>query len=158
MLNPKTYDLDIKDIWAGWYWDGKVWCRLKREDYDAEWYCEDYVMDVASSSDLLSNWCEYLPGVTEYDDYGSFTITFDMDEVVDAGWDEAKLIRVLRAMTIAINRRQHLEATDESYQYETTDVYGAKITYWRNPALVPLPGMLSKDYPGEIDASGDRRP
>ena len=154
----KGYHLGIGDIRATWYWDGKVWRRMQREDYDAEWYCEDYEMGVAETSDMLANLCEYLRGVKEYDDYGDFSITFDMGGVEAAGWDEARLVNTLEIMANALNRRQILKAQGEPYLYETTDDWGAKHTYWRHPALVPLGGMLHKDYPEEIQPTGDRRP
>lgn len=154
----KGFHLGIKDIFQAWHWNGRRWRKMRREDYDAEWFCEDYECGVASTSDILSNLCEYLPGVKEWDDYGDFSITFDMDEVRCAGWPEDYLIEILEKMAHKVNRCKTINATDAPYLYTSTDAWGADHTYYRHPAMEPLDGMLHKDFPADLDTTGDRRP
>lgn len=153
----KGYHLGIKDMYQGWFWDGNVWKKLARADYRSDWFMEDYEFGVATTGDVLANLCEYLPGVREWDDYGDFSVTFDMGDVEEVKWNEARLVSELKRMAHKVNRCRILFATDEPYHYTTKDAYGSDITYPRHPALKPLEGMVNKDYPADLDTTGDRR-
>lgn len=150
----KGYHLGIKEIHAQWYSDGRWWRRLKKWRRESEWFSEEYEGHVADTSDLLGAWFTYLPGVKDWDDYGDLSVTFNMDEVEEVHWTEERLIAVLQTMANKVNRCQKIEATGEPWSDDYHDSYGHPRVRTRHPALVPLEGMLHKDYPAEMDPTG----
>ncbi len=150
----KSFSLGIeehlRDEWA--FRMGK-WRRMKPSFRDEEWFCEDYEYGVAETKDMLECWLNYLPGVKEWDDYGDFSITFDMDEVLEAGWCEQFLIEMLGDMVTYIKMRRVIRA-EEPWLYTTKDAYGNEVRYHRHPAIEVLSGMLDKDYPSELTPTG----
>ncbi len=156
----KTYTLGIKNVSTAWAWQTNAWRKLTREDYGSVWY-EDYSMGVASTSNLLENWCEYLPGVKSTCDHDDFTIEFDMLDVT-AAMDEVRLVYILETMAHAVNRRRVLPAIARPWQGVVVNNYGDRVRHvrgvWRHPALKPLANMLTRDYPAEIKPDGNRRP
>ncbi len=147
----KGFHLGIKDIFQEWYCDGKVWRVLTEDVKTSEDFGNNYTYGVADTSLLLTNWLQYLPGVIEWDTYGEMSVSFDMDEVAKAGWDEAKLVSVLEAMANKVNRCRTVKAYNVPWWYSTHDAWGSPINYWRYPALLPLKGMIDKDYPTEME-------
>jgi hypothetical protein len=149
----KTFSLGVDhcfDVkWA--FYKGK-WRELKPSYKDEDWY-EDYRYGIANTTDMLESWLAYLPGVESWNDYGDFSITFNMKDVEEAGWSEQTLRDVLDDMATYVKMRRVIHA-EEPYLYETTDAYGGSVRYYRHPAIEPLDGMLDKDYPRDLEPTG----
>jgi hypothetical protein len=148
----RTYCLDIgaDDVYQEWFWDGKRWRKLTQGMRDSEWYCEEYCGPVTTSVNIITNLTEQLAGVIEWDDYGDFHITVDLD---DLEISEEEFIRILKEIARRIKRRSTLEAYGSPYMDETIDAWGSKVTYWRCPAILPVPGTPELEYPKGLETA-----
>jgi len=149
----KNYSLGVvdqlRDEWA--FFKGK-WRKLKPGYRDEDWF-EDYLFDLATTKDMLECWLGYLPGRVDWDDYGDFSITFDMDDVSEAGWSEQQLIGVLEDMARFVKMRRVIHG-EGPWATWTTDDYGHRRDYYRYPAIDSLEGMLDVEYPSDLDPTG----
>jgi len=147
----KSWHLGIEDIFGEYYWDGDAWVILTDEiEYDDRWIEE--TLHKCAASDLIQNLIQYLPGAGDACDYGDFWIEFDLNDVEEAGWTEDELTSALQAIADLINSGCEIYADDEPFQYESTDSWGSKYTYWRYPALLPVANekYLEIEYPTEL--------
>jgi len=153
LCTRKTYSLGVenqlRDEWA--FFKGK-WRKLKSNYRDEDWF-EDYQLSIAETKDMLECWLSYLPGCIEWDDYGDFSITFDMNDVKEAGWNERQLIGVVEDMARFVKMRRVIHG-EKPWPTHTIDDYGHRRDYFRYPAIDPLEGMLDVDYPSDLDPTG----
>lgn len=149
----KSFSLGVEDrLRDKWAFFNKKWRLLKPRYKDEKWY-EDYQYEVAETRDMLECWLGYLPGGEEWNDYGDFSVTFDMDDVKEAGWSERQLIDILEDMACYVRMRCVIHA-EPPWLHTTTDNWGAERRYYRYPAIDPLARMLDVEYPAELQPDG----
>jgi hypothetical protein len=148
----KTFNLGVedqlRDLWA--FRNGK-WRQLKPNYQDEPWF-EDYQYGMAETKDMLECWLQYLPGCVDWDDYGDFSVTFDMGDVGEAGWGVHRLRDVLGDMSQFVKMRRVIHG-DPPWLTYSTDAYGHRYNYYRHSAIDPLEGMLHVDFPRDLDPS-----
>ena len=146
----RTYWLEVDGfLYQEWYWDWhhNCWRKLTEEVRESEWW-QDYESPVTNTEKILVNLTEQFQGVREWDSYGDLSVTVDVDELEVT---EDEFIEILRTMAKWVRRRKKLAAYDAPYRYESTDGYGNPTSYWRAPAIKPVPGSPELDYPKDLD-------
>ncbi len=139
----KTYSLGVdghlQDEWL--YLNGK-WRTQKTGFRETKWF-EDYKYCIVETEDMLECWLGYLPGVVESTVHRDLSITFDMDDVEEAGWDEQRIINILGNMSTHVRMRPVIHG-EGPWPTSSTDAYGHCIEYYRYPPIDPLMGMLNE--------------
>jgi hypothetical protein len=146
----KSYSLGVKNVYDDkWAFFKSKWRKLKPHYEDEAWY-DDYRYGIAATSDMLECWLGFLPGVESWDNYGDFSVTFNMDDVKEDGWSERQLIDILEDMARFVRMRRVIHA-EEPWLHTTTDAYGGLINCYRHPTIDPLGGMLDIEYPHDLE-------
>jgi hypothetical protein len=149
----KSFSLGMEDVIDDrWAYIKGVWRKLRPNYKDSEWY-DDYPYGIANTSDMLECWLTYLPGVECWDNYGDFCVTFDMNEVKEAGWNHWQLFDILGDMARHVKMRLMIHA-ETPWLHTGTDAYGSEFTRYMHPTIEPLEGMLDKDFPANLEPTG----
>lgn len=153
----RTYWLEVDGfLFQDWYWDwdSDCWRKLTKEMRQSEWW-QDYESPTTTTEQILVNLTGQFQGVRQWDSYGDFSVTVDVDELEVT---EDEFIAILRTMARWVRRRKKLEAYEAPYRDASTDGYGNPTSYWRAPAILPVPGSPELEYPKdlELDSNGFR--
>ena len=149
----KTFSLGVEDrVKDKWVFHNEKWRKMKPRYLEEVWYAH-YWYGLATTSDMLQSWLNYLPGVVEWHNDGDFCVTFDMNKVEKADWAERHLIDMLGDMVSCVKMRCVIHADRPCPTY-SFDVYGYRVDYCLYPAIDPLGGMLDIEYPHNMDPTG----
>lgn len=121
-----------------------TWHHADTIDHEADEDGEKYDHKLNTISDIFDDLLRFVPGLEEYDWYGSFSLKVNLRELDEAGWDELTLRCFVEGVGDHIAEGKPLQTECEPYLYETTDAYGNKINVWRFPGFI-VPEILSME-------------
>jgi len=132
----KSWFLGIEEIHKHYYHDKMLWLPLTDEiRYDDRW--EDESLHICDASDIVDNYLQYLPGVGDAFDYGDYNVSFDMNDVAEAGWTELELTTSLQAIADNINQGHRIKMYGYPWIENYKDNWGADRSRWRFQGLRP---------------------